>query len=183
MDAKGHVAAFFTVVCILLVSCVRADYANVTADGSLWSSLIRNCKQPTLACVQESFYKYVDDGIESPEDIDFGGFMKFTRNSVIFENTLNNTNENETSGKSRDGPLGDIAKSLSKKMVKFMMSHDVQLQLPETFFDGAVFKISPRSLNEDGALVNLDIIPNHVWNSNGEGRIFFKKLSKFHNFK
>lgn len=153
-------------------------------DGSLWSSLIRNCKRPTLTCVKDSFYKYVDEGIESPEDIEFGGFMKLTRNSLIFDNTTStNTSENEASGKSDDGPLGDMAKTLRKKMINFLMSHDVQLQLPQTLFDGAVFKISPRSLDEDGALVNLDILPNNqVWNPNGEGRIFFKKLSEFRNF-
>lgn len=176
MVARGHVVAFFL---ILAGGCARADYGNVTTvDDSFLSSLIRNCKRPTLSCVQENFYKYVDEGIESREDIDFGGFVKFTRNSLVCDNTT----ESEVSGKSDDGPLGDIARMLRRKMVKFMMSHDVQLQLPQTFFDGAVFKISPRSLDEDGALISLDVLPNNqVWNPNGEGRIFFKKLSKFRN--
>lgn len=180
MDVKQHVA-LFTVVSIFLVSLTRADYGNVTEDGSLWSSLIRNCKRPTLSCIQDSFYKYVDDGITSSDDIDVGGFMKLSRNSVVLENTINSTIDEKSFGKSSDGPLGDMAKTLRSKMMKFMMSHDIKLQLPETFFDGAIFKISPRSINEDGALVNLDILPNPVWNSNGEGRIFLKKLSKFYN--
>lgn len=181
MDARRHVA-FFTAFGIFLSGFVKADYGNVTEDGSLWASLVRNCKRPTLSCIQDSFYKYVDNGIESTSDIDLGGYMRLTRNSVLYDNAVNNTIEEErSSGKSDEGPLGDMARALRNKMIKFMMSHDVQLQLPQTFFDGAIFKISPRSLGEDGALINLDILPNQVWNSNGEGRIFFKKLSKFRN--
>lgn len=180
MDARGHVA-LYTALGIFLIGFVKAEYGNVTEDGSLWSSLVRNCKRPTLSCIQENFYKYVDDGIESPDDIEFGGFMRLTRNSLLFDNTINNTIEDKLSGRSEDGPLGDMAKTLRNKMVKFMLSHDVQLQLPQTFFDGAIFQISPKSLGENGALVNLDILPNQISNPNGEGRIFFKKLSKFRN--
>lgn len=175
--ARGHVVLL---VCTLLLAGVRGS--NATTDDSLWTSLIRNCKRPTLSCVQESFYRYVDDGLDSPNDIELGGFVKLSRNSLTFDNTISNTTEDESSAKSDDGPLGDIARTLRNKMVKFVMSHDVQLQLPETYFDGAIFKISPRSLSEDGALINLDILPNNqVWNPNGEGRIFFKKLSKCRN--
>lgn len=178
MDARRHVA-FYTAFSIFLIGFVKADYGNETEDGSLWYSLVQNCKRPTLSCIQDSFYKYVDAGIESPDDIEFGGFMRFTRNSILYDNSTINNTVDEERAKSDDGPLGDMAKTLRNKMVKFMMSHDVQLQLPQTFFDGAIFKISPRSLGENGALVNLDILPNQVWNPNGEGRIFFKKLSKF----
>lgn len=188
MYARRHVAFYTAFGIFLVVGFARVDgnanVSDVSDDGSLWSTLIQNCKRPTLSCIQDSFYKYVDDGIDTADDINFGGFVRLTRNSLVLDNnTINNTIEEKSSGKSEDGPLGDMAKTLRKKIVNFMISHDVQLQLPQTLFDGAIFKISPRSLSEDGALVNLDILPNQVWNPNGQGRIFFKKLSKFRNLR
>lgn len=77
-----------------------------------------------------------------------------------------------------ESPIEEVTDALYDKGVGFMMTHDVELKLPDMLFDGAVLKISPRSLEGSGALVHLDLQPRTEVNENGQGRIFFKKISK-----
>lgn len=60
-----------------------------------------------------------------------------------------------------------------------MMTHNLELKMPEMFFEGATFKISPRSIEGDGALVKLELIPKDIADTAESGRIFLKKISKF----
>lgn len=71
-------------------------------------------------------------------------------------------------------PLEEVTDALYDKGVKFLVTHDMKLTLPEIFFNGATLKISPRALTKTGALVHIDLEPKEV----GEGRLFFKKISK-----
>lgn len=57
------------------------------------------------------------------------------------------------------------------------MTHDIQLQLPDILFNGATFRISPRSFEGNGALVKLELTPK-TSDTLETGRIFFKKISK-----
>lgn len=61
----------------------------------------------------------------------------------------------------------------------FMMSHNMELKMPDMMFDGATFRITPRGFEGDGALVKLEMIPKEVDENRPTGRILFKKISKF----
>lgn len=70
-----------------------------------------------------------------------------------------------------------------------MMTHDVELKMPVMMFDGATFKISPRSIEGNGVIAKLEFItPQEIEaravNLNAlrikpQGRIFFKKISEY----
>lgn len=77
-----------------------------------------------------------------------------------------------------ESPIEEVTDALYDKGVNFMMTHDLELRLPEMFFDGATLKVSPRAIEGSGALVHLDLLPKTEVQQNGEGRIFFKKISE-----
>lgn len=74
-------------------------------------------------------------------------------------------------------PLEEITNALREKAVKFLATRNYDVQLPEFFFQGANFKISPREIDANGALVRIDFAPTPIKN---EGRLFFKKIRKDH---
>lgn len=86
-------------------------------------------------------------------------------------------------------PIEEVTDALYGKGVKFMMTHDVELKMPVMMFDGATFKISPRSIEGNGVIAKLEFItPQEIEaravNLNAlrikpQGRIFFKKISKY----
>lgn len=76
-----------------------------------------------------------------------------------------------------ESPLEEVTDALYNKGVKFLMTHDMRLTLPEMMFNGAILKVSPRALTKSGALVHIDLEPNE--NDNGDGRLFFHKISEY----
>ncbi|XP_026470984.1 uncharacterized protein LOC113375256 [Ctenocephalides felis] len=81
-----------------------------------------------------------------------------------------------------ESPLEEVSGALYGKGVQFMMTHDMELQLPEMLFDSATLKVSPRGFEGSGAIVKLELMPmeRSLANTNGEGRIFiFKKIKQF----
>lgn len=77
-------------------------------------------------------------------------------------------------------PLEEITSALREKAVKFLATRDYQVQLPDFFFEGSTVKISPREVDERGALIRVDFGERAL---ESEGRIFFKKISKLRQFK
>ncbi|GBP51257.1 hypothetical protein EVAR_48350_1 [Eumeta japonica] len=74
-------------------------------------------------------------------------------------------------------PLEEVTDALYDKGVQFLVTHDMRIRLPETFFHGTVLKISPRALTKTGALVHVDLEPKEE--VNGQGRLFiFQKIKK-----
>lgn len=71
-------------------------------------------------------------------------------------------------------PLEEITDALRQKAMKFLATRDYEIQLPKLFFEGIMMKISPRQIDNTGALVRLDFAKNGV---NTHGRLF-KKISK-----
>ena len=71
-------------------------------------------------------------------------------------------------------PLEEITSALRDKTVKFLATRDYQVQLPEFFFEGSTVKISPREIDENGALIRVDFGQRALTN---QGRLF-KRLSK-----
>lgn len=75
-------------------------------------------------------------------------------------------------------PIEEVTDALSGKGVQFLMQHDIELQLPDMIFDGATFRISPRTFDGTGALVKMEFIPKAVREVQEAGRILFKPLKK-----
>ncbi|XP_012287520.1 uncharacterized protein LOC105703601 [Orussus abietinus] len=73
-------------------------------------------------------------------------------------------------------PLEEITTALREKTVKFLATRDYELQLPEFFFEGATVKVSPREVDENGALLRVDFGQRGM---ERQGRILFKKIRKF----
>lgn len=65
--------------------------------------------------------------------------------------------------------------------MKFMVTHDYDLKMPEMMFDGATFRISPRSFEGNGLIAKLELVPRTEIESRAAGtpRILFKKISMF----
>lgn len=64
-----------------------------------------------------------------------------------------------------------------------MVTHNMDVKLPEIMFDGATFRISPRSIEGNGIIAKLEYIPNTSTEVEGRGyddmaRLFKKKISK-----
>lgn len=161
-------------------------YANITGGNKLWNGILRECKTASLSCIQKNVYHYLDDTFQYRGDVSFGGFMHFTSNKVDYSkytreanNHVDDDDNDEDLEEERSiSPLEEVTRALHNKSVGFLMTHDMELQLPETLFEGSTLKISPRSFEGEGVLVKLDLIPKEL-KEVGTGRIFFKKISKF----
>ncbi|CAB3222914.1 unnamed protein product [Arctia plantaginis] len=73
-------------------------------------------------------------------------------------------------------PLEEVTDALYDKSVKFLVTHDMKVTLPETFFQGSTLKISPRALTKTGALVHIELEPKEMQEN---GRLFFHKIKKY----
>lgn len=73
-----------------------------------------------------------------------------------------------------------MSDALYDKGVKFLVTHNMDVQLPEMVFDGARFRISPRSIEGNGIIAKLEYIPKTEIESRSSdlGRLFKKKISK-----
>jgi hypothetical protein len=64
-----------------------------------------------------------------------------------------------------------------------LVTHDMNLKLPELVFDGATFRISPRAIEGNGIVAKLEYIPNvdtqvEARSGSDLARLFKKKISK-----
>lgn len=84
---------------------------------------------------------------------------------------------------SLESPIEEVTDALYGKWRNFMMTHNLELKMPEILFDGATFRITPRAFEGDGALVKFEMIPKalHEVESESSGRLFGlkKHISKF----
>lgn len=76
--------------------------------------------------------------------------------------------------------MEEVTNALYGKSVKFAMTHDIQLKLPQTLFDGSILRISPRSFEGNGALVKIELEPDtsSLQERHGSPRLLLKKISK-----
>lgn len=177
----------YNVFCVQCLSNVSVDnFQNLTADDVLWLNISKDCKEPTIGCLKTALYKFVKNTLEYAGDVQLTDFIKFSKNS-------NNFNENETSFMNFsnvsnetqeriavDTPFEEMSRSLTSDTTKFLMTHDMEVHFPPSFFLGSTLKISPRSLEDNSALVKLEVVPRELAESAGTGRLF-KKLSKYVN--
>lgn len=61
-----------------------------------------------------------------------------------------------------------------------MVTHNMDVQLPEFVFDGATFRISPRSIEGNGIIAKLEYVPKTEIEarSDDDSSRFFKKIKK-----
>lgn len=61
-----------------------------------------------------------------------------------------------------------------------MVTHNMDVQLPEVVFDGATFRISPRSIEGNGIIAKLEYVPKTEIEarSDDDSSRFFKKIKK-----
>ncbi|XP_065362071.1 uncharacterized protein Osi17 isoform X2 [Calliphora vicina] len=76
-------------------------------------------------------------------------------------------------------PIEEVTNALYGKSIKFAMTHDIELKLPEMMFDGATFRISPQSMEGNGVIAKLELIPKQQSEARLAGKILMKKIQKF----
>ncbi|XP_052744992.1 uncharacterized protein LOC112052972 [Bicyclus anynana] len=189
---------------LLEVFTGRGFFSDVYQNGTfrtgnnLWDNVLNKCTlKPSVSCLQKNFYSYLDDSLDFNGDLSVASGVCFKKNNVDMkkyskeaniiyltgsrdkeeqgrsfeeENEINDDEEPET-------PLEEVTDALYNKGVKFLMTHDMRLTLPEMMFNGATLKVSPRALTKTGALVHIDLEPKE--NEVGQGRIFFQKIKKY----
>jgi hypothetical protein len=161
---------------------------NLYGNNPVWDSLLRDCSAMTsLTCVKRNVFEYLNRSIEIDGDFPVTDSLIFTRNgndvaeykddksqnNVSYhhgEETSVNGSEDAEERSFRSFP--SLTNALYDKGVKFFVTHDLVLQLPEMLFDGAQVRISPKGMEDDGgAMFKVEVRQKN----DSEGRIFFKK--------
>lgn len=156
-----------------LNSQIPESYLKLAEGNSLWYNLLRNCRNSSSTCIQRTAYDYLDDLLDYPEDIQVTSNVLLEKNDINYASiSKESDNAVEEEDIQRSSSLDEVTGALHGKAIKFLMTHDLVVKLPEYFFDGAFLKVSPRTFDADGALVKLNTFP-------GKGRIFFKKISEY----
>lgn len=85
---------------------------------------------------------------------------------------------------SLESPIEEVTDALYGKWRSFMMTHNLEMKMPEIMFDGATFRVTPRGFDGDGALIKLEVIPKALEEVQPEARLFGlkKKISKTFHF-
>jgi hypothetical protein len=162
---------------------------NLYGNNSMWDGLFRECGAKTsLTCVKRNVFEYLNHSIETDSDFPVTDSILFTRNGnepvenkydrqlnnvSYHHDTIRSVSDNEPVEQRSFSSFPSLTNALYDKGVSFIMPHDLVLQLPEMLFDGAVVRISPKSIEEDGAMFKLEL--NKERNDAREGRILFKK--------
>ncbi|XP_018404645.1 PREDICTED: uncharacterized protein LOC108781227 [Cyphomyrmex costatus] len=179
---------------------LKFNTLNVNDTGNeLWHGLFRDCKKKvTFSCIQKNAYTYLDNVFIERDNITVFDGLTLTKNNITYDTcpkreNRNNVHENivdvdvndcknkaeeaEIQGRKfgDESPLEEITNALRRKTVKFLSTRNYEIQLPQFFFEGATMKISPREIDENGALLRVDFGTEGVQE---QGRIF-KKIKKF----
>ncbi|XP_038114989.1 uncharacterized protein LOC6042437 isoform X2 [Culex quinquefasciatus] len=174
----------------------RANQRPLFSTGNkLWDSLIAECiKKPTFACIQKNVYSFLGESLDVG-DFNVSNRLVFTRNRVDFTKYTREANEEEQQHDEEvdneipdargdfepTSPIEEVTTALHDKTVKFMLTHDVNIRMPEVMFDGAIFRIEPRSIEGNGMLAKLEFVPRTAVQARADAtpRILFKKIKKF----
>ncbi|KAL7729444.1 hypothetical protein ACLKA6_009006 [Drosophila palustris] len=152
---------------------------SFSSGNELWDGIIRDCyKRPDMSCFQKNVYTYLD-GALNLQDVNVTQRLKFYKNQVQYEpdNEIDETPYEARSG-SPESPIEEVSNALYGKTIKFAMTHDVEVKLPEIMFNGATFRISPRSIEGNGVIAKLELIPKKIVQARFAGLIK-KKIDKF----
>lgn len=155
------------------------DYYNLVSNSNnktMWNDFLTGCKKPSVSCIQNYIYKYLNDTLESKNDLQLD-FVTFSKNNHNYTKENNAIDDDDDEVEDVVG-RSSIGADLKEKASKFLVTHNIKFQLPDYVLDGALVEISPRSIVETGAEFNVNIKPKQMENV-GEGRILFKKISKY----
>ncbi|XP_076241407.1 DUF1676 domain-containing protein Osi17 [Calliopsis andreniformis] len=186
-----------------LKTYARIFHGSNETGNELWDGLFRDCdKSVTFSCIQKNAYSYLDSAFVERDNITVFDGLTLTKNSLDYgtcrrKDDQETLDDNLVEGSSKDdcseeeseeeggekgremdeeqSPLEEVTNAMRKKAVKFLATRDYEIQLPEFFFEGAAVKISPKEVDENGALVRVDFGERGLIN---QGRIF-KKIRKF----
>lgn len=75
-------------------------------------------------------------------------------------------------------PLEEVTHALRKKTMKFLATRDYEIQLPGFIGAGSSLKISPREIDENGALIRIDFGNQVMEDRRQHARLFLKKISE-----
>ncbi|XP_055849741.1 uncharacterized protein LOC129914487 isoform X2 [Episyrphus balteatus] len=176
-------------------------YSKLSTGNELWDGIIQDCyHRPMISCFQKNVYTFLDGALDS-SDVNVTGRLKLFKNKVDYtkytveanngeqrnhqhgdgdDEHLDETNEIPNESRAAESPIEEVTNALYGKSVKFVMTHDVELKLPEMVFDGATFRISPRSIEGNGAIVKLELVPKAEVEARDAGKFFIKKkIQKF----
>ncbi|XP_050305023.1 uncharacterized protein LOC126742412 [Anthonomus grandis grandis] len=158
---------------------------NLTNHNELWTMMLKECEEPSLVCVQNNVFRYLKKTLDETNDLQFTSFLKFTKNHLNYNKTSRSSDGDQEEFWHQDEfPIESMSRSLQDETRKFLMTHDVELSLPETFLPNSFLRIAPKGFENNGALVNLEVVSQDLEESRGveQGRLF-KKLAKFINEK
>ncbi|XP_071557028.1 uncharacterized protein Osi17 [Temnothorax nylanderi] len=186
----------------LYAKLLKFNTLNINETGNeLWHGLFRDCnKRVTFSCIQKNAYTYLDNAFIERDNITVFDGLVLTKNNITYDTCSKTENRNDVGEnlvdidtndcdenkaaeeiKTQDrmfndeSPLEEITNALRRKTVKFLSTRNYEIQLPQFYFEGTTVKISPREIDENGALIRIDFGTNGVQE---QGRIF-KKIKKF----
>ncbi|XP_052858505.1 uncharacterized protein LOC128266196 isoform X1 [Drosophila gunungcola] len=151
-----------------------------TSGNELWDGLVRDCYlKPDVSCFQKNVFSYLDGALDV-QDVNVTQRLKFFKNQVDYE-VAKEKEEHSTAraASAAETPIEEVTSALYGKSIKFAMTHDLEVDLPEVMFNGATFRISPRAIEGNGIIAKLELIPKQVVKARLAGAIIQKKIQKF----
>ncbi|XP_044313104.1 uncharacterized protein LOC108043394 isoform X2 [Drosophila rhopaloa] len=150
-----------------------------TSGNELWDGLVRDCYlKPDVSCFQKNVFSYLDGALDV-QDVNLTQRLKFFKNRVDYEVVKEKEEHSEARAASAETPIEEVTSALYGKSIKFAMTHDLEVDLPEVMFNGATFRISPRAIEGNGIIAKLELIPKQVVKARLAGAIIQKKIQKF----
>ncbi|XP_017046671.1 uncharacterized protein LOC108091812 isoform X3 [Drosophila ficusphila] len=151
-----------------------------TSGNELWDGLVRDCYlKPDVSCFQKNVFSYLDNALDV-QDVNVTQRLKFFRNQVDYEEEKEKEEHSEArAAAGAETPIEEVTSALYGKSIKFAMTHDLEVDLPEVMFNGATFRISPRAIEGNGIIAKLELIPKQVVKARLAGAIIQKKIQKF----
>ncbi|XP_039492105.1 uncharacterized protein LOC120452095 isoform X3 [Drosophila santomea] len=149
------------------------------SGNELWDGLVRDCYlKPDVSCFQKNVFSYLDTALDV-QDVNVTQRLKFLKNQVDYQVEKEREEHQEARAASADTPIEEVTSALYGKSIKFAMTHDLEVDLPEVMFNGATFRISPRAIEGNGIIAKLELIPKQVVKARLAGAIIQKKIQKF----
>ncbi|XP_020798704.1 uncharacterized protein LOC110176620 [Drosophila serrata] len=149
-----------------------------TSGNELWDGLVRDCYlKPDISCFQKNVFSYLDGALDV-QDVNVTQRLKFFKNQVHYEIEKEKEENSEARAASPETPIEEVTSALYGKSIKFAMTHDLEVDLPEVMFNGATFRISPRAIEGNGIIAKLELIPKQVVKARLAGAIIQKKIRK-----
>nr|XP_017103838.2 uncharacterized protein LOC108130008 isoform X3 [Drosophila bipectinata] len=151
-----------------------------SSGNELWDGLVRDCYlKPDISCFQKNVFSYLDGALDV-QDVNVTQRLKFFKNQVEYEVEKDKEDHSQArAAASPETPIEEVTNALYGKSIKFAMTHDLEVDLPEVMFNGATFRISPRAIEGNGIIAKLELIPKQVVKARLAGAIIQKKIQKF----